>query len=274
MKLLSRLIIPTALFSIFSFSQAAITVVDFSGTNLVTAQQNLGAKGTGFDSGAAISPISGYSGPLFYGAVSSTNETNAPLTTWAIFDNLTIGDVTADRIGLANSGTTSGEIRHHYGLVLFKQANFLEHSSLAGGVSLTSETPLSFQTRRTGGTPSRAAFVIETDAGYFLSQPITLSNNQANGYDPVSLANPASATWLAYDPATSLSSIGGASSPDLDNVLAIGLWFENTRESGNSGAMGFYVHDIQFTAIPEPRTYVLIGGVFAMAVVLLRRRFK
>jgi hypothetical protein len=250
---------------------AQSTIVSFSGTGLVTSNQNLGSKGSFvYDASTAISPASGYTGQTFYGSIASTNETTAPLTTWQIFNNLDIGGP-LDRIGISNGGTTSGAERSHYGLIMFQQADFLGGLN-TGTVSLNSTTSLSYGVRRTGGNPSQAAFVIQNATGYFISSPTTLTNNQANGFDAVTLNDPTATSWLSYDPTTNISTIGGAATPVLDGITAVGLWFSNTRASDSSSFMGFYVQNIEFKAVPEPSAFALLAGALTLGVVMVRRR--
>jgi hypothetical protein len=250
----------------------AAVVVDYSGAGQVSSPSNLGGKGTGFDAGTAISPSSGYTGQTFYGAVATSNDTTAPLTNWSIQNDLTIGDFTKDWIQLYAPSTTTGVDKHHYGFLLFKQADFQEYSDLTGGVTLDSTTSLSYLMRRTAGSPTDVAFAIQTDSGYFLSTPTVLSTNQANGGESVTLADPTAASWKSFDPATSIASYGSDASPDLTNVLGIGLWFDNVRVGTSTSGMNINISDISFTAVPEPSTYALWGGFLALGLVLYRRR--
>ena len=67
-------------------------------------------------------------------------------------------------------------------------------------------------------------------------------------------------------------SLAGAASPDLNNVVGLGIWFDNVRAGDATSGMGFYVTDIQLTAIPEPRTYAALFGLLALGAVVWRRR--
>ncbi|MCC5807206.1 MAG: PEP-CTERM sorting domain-containing protein [Opitutales bacterium] len=254
--------------------QASTLVVGYSGTGYVSANQPLGGAGTAFDSGVPISPAAGYTGPTFYGAVATSDSSAAPISDWAIFNDLFFANIplTSDWIGIATGSTMAGADKHHYGLVFFKQEDFSDFSTLPGGVRLSADTKLSFRVRRTGGNPSFVRFVIETDAGFFASSSTELSSGQANGVELVALADPTSTNWFTYDPATSISVVGGASNPDLTNVIGMGIWFDNVRAGSAMSGMGFYVTDIQLTAIPEPSTYAALFGLLAIGFVLVRRR--
>ena len=251
-------------------------VIGYSGTGNVSTNQALGGAGTGFESGTAITPAAGYTGPVFYGAVASSDAAAAPITTWGIFNDLFFGNIplTSDFIGVTNGATAIGADKHHYGFIHFKQPDFAEYSDLAGGVALNDTTPLSFLTRRTGGNPTDVAFVVETGAGYFMSEKITLTNNQANGIELVELVDPTSTDWFSFDPEASISVVGGAGAPDLGNVLGIGIWFDNVRAGSSEAGMGFYLTNIELTAIPEPSTYAALFGLLAIAVVAWRRRAR
>jgi hypothetical protein len=258
-----------------------VVVVDYSGTSMYTPADpgtnwkvDLGGTGTAFDAGTAISPSSEYPGQTFYGAVATSDATAAPLTNWAIYnDSLLNGTVagTEDWIQLSNSATTTGADKHHYGFILFKQADFLQYSTLAGGVTLDGTTPLSYVIRRTGGSPTNAAFVVQTDAGYFINSPAAITNDQANGNALIELANPAGASWNTYNPGSSIATIGSSANPDLTNVIGIGLWFDNERVGTSTSGMNVNISNISFAAVPEPSTYALLGGCVALGLVLYRR---
>jgi hypothetical protein len=255
-------------------SMAAVIIVDYSGTGYVTADRNLAGVDS-YNASTAISPdASLYTGQSFYGAVVTSDATAAPVTQWRIFNNLTIGDLSRDWIGVNNTATTTGADKHHYGFILFKQADFSNYSNVAGGVSLTSDTPLSLRARRTGGNPTDMAFVIQTDAGYFISSKVVLTNNQANGFDLVTLNNPTSTTWSTFDPATSIAVTGATATPDLDNVIGVGFWFDNVRAGTSTNFMGMYVSDVSISAVPEPSTYAAILGLMAFCGVMWRRRSR
>jgi hypothetical protein len=254
-------------------SYAQVNVISYSGTGQVTSNMDLGGIGL-FDTNAPISPATDYAGPRFFGGVATSDATNAPISEWRIFNDLFFGNIplTSDWIGVATPSTLIGPAKHHYAFLHFRQADFADLSTLAGGVRLNADTSLSFRARRTGGNPSFARFVVETDAGFFVSSSTELTAGQANGVELIVLADPTSTNWFAYDPDASLSVIGGAASPDLNNVVGLGIWFDNVRAGDATSGMGFYVTDIQLTAIPEPRTYAALFGLLALGAVVWRRR--
>jgi hypothetical protein len=256
---------------------AQITIVNFGGSGMVDSNQGLDGNGSLLDPNTSISPAAGYLGQTFYGGVVATNTT---VGTWQIDNNVARGGAgmpVLDWVSAVTSSTVIGAgTKFHRGIVFFQQSDFLAYNSLAGGVELTS---LSVAVHRSSGNPSRFGFVIEADGAYFISNPVTYNQFSGTGFNAnftnghyLNIADASAATWLAFDPEASLSVIGAVASPDLTKVTGVGVWFENERASNSDAGLGFHMTGIEVVAIPEPSTYAALFGVFALGLVMWRRR--
>ena len=64
----------------------------------------------------------------------------------------------------------------------------------------------------------------------------------------------------------------GLADNTLANTESVVFRFETTGGTGSGSGHHTFVDNIAFTAVPEPSTYALLGGLFALSFVAMRRR--
>jgi hypothetical protein len=105
---------------------------------------------------------------------------------------------------------------------LWKKADFLNGMNAAAvGINAISSFSVKAEVRGVGTADVR--FVVQVGGGFFVSEPFRLSKNLENAR---TFSNPGGAQWYAYDPESDLMKIGGAATPDLSDITAVGVCFE------------------------------------------------
>lgn len=233
-----------------------------------------------FDDTQALSPASGYSGPVFYGGYTMTSSTvqgsslaGAVLNNWSL-----IGGNDALRIYANVSSGWDGSTLGFSSVYIFKQADF----SAPYGTGDFSLDGLSVTYRASGAGGAflpTGRWVVQVDGAYYVSQAtITATYNTVS---TISLSGSAlsSTLWAAYNPSSSLNFDQSVSfsSLDLSQVTAVGVYFEHDSYLGTSDASAALLAISAFSAtgtvspIPEPSSAALLLGLSAAAVVMLRR---
>ncbi|MEX0776463.1 MAG: PEP-CTERM sorting domain-containing protein [Phycisphaeraceae bacterium] len=239
----------------------AALIVDWGGNYVSTTVAFSGASGTnrgGFSSGdpLLISPTSSYTGGDFYGHVAWTAAGQDG-------NYASVVNATADRIEIKRYDT---DLRS---LILWRQGDFLNGLD-SGNIGFDAGSTASMNINT----------LIQFDAGHLV---IRLEGGSSDGYyisqetpfDGAGLksANLTALTWLAYDPATSLTTFGTPvnllSGGKISHVTEVGFY---TRSNNSGSPNAFRLDSFEVTAalIPEPATLALLalGGT----MIFWRRR--
>ena len=245
-------------------------IVDWGGTAYVSATttpmggQNATSPQGGFSGGdpLLLNPTSNYdssqSSGVFYGAVTWT-------TTGA---DGNFGSV------MNNSGGDRMEFKRYNtdlnALVVWRQADFLNGQS-TGNVILDSSSTASMHLNTfvnfDGG---RVVLRLQggSQDGYYISQEAPFNSTAS-----IISSNFTSLTWLAYDPATSLSTFGTPvdllSGGVIDHVTEVGFYVHSNATSANAFRLDSF--EVTSSAIPEPSTWALLLGSIATLLFLRRR---
>jgi hypothetical protein len=111
-------------------------------------------------------------------------------------------------------------------------------------------------------------FVVEIDGVYYISQ--TSFDMSGDGSYSLSAAGLSSESWAVYTPSASLDfdqSTAVYSSLDLDNVTAVGIYYEDDLWSGGTNAAAYGVGISSLTAsgtIPEPAHMSMLLGLICL----------
>jgi hypothetical protein len=250
-----------------SASEAAV-VVNWGGdsvsTNVLFANPN-GNNYGGFsgDDPLQISPTSSYTGGTFYGQV-AWSETGSDGSYGQVNNSSS-----ADRIEIKRYDT---DLR---AVILWKQADFLNGLSSGNvGFDATSTVSANIATD-VNFEPGHVVVRLEGGAhdGYYISSQTPFDGSGDKSATFTSL------TWLAYDPATSLTTFGSAvnllsnaTSGTIEHVTEVGFY---ARSNHASAANAFRVSTFQVSAaaVPEPATLTVLGAG-AWMMLSARRRHK
>jgi hypothetical protein len=97
------------------------------------------------------------------------------------------------------------------------------------------------------------------------------SANATGTYATIQSGTTSALSWFNYDPATSLTTIGSAATPDLNNITAVGYQLSILNTAGIADQQRLIrIESLNVTAVPEPSTWALLG-VSLLALGLLRR---
>ncbi len=248
-------LITIAALASFALTAQAATIVNWGASGgdagIVTANAN-GTVSTTY-TGSYINPANGTSGYStnvagqtreYYGAISESGSVFGIV-------NLASGDQIQMVKNFSNLGGTVNS------MIAWESPDFLTSDR-----ELESFT-MEFETR--GGNGSTAQYLIETSAGWYLSDNIF-------SQDDLSTINTAvgSLTWSSF---SEFGVTGGGTTPaDTDNIVSVGAYFSSSIDAGGGNWTGAKLEYFNVTAIPEPGTYALLGGLLALGHVMVRRR--
>ncbi len=248
-------LITIAALASFALTAQAATIVNWGASGgdagIVTANANDTVSTT--YTGSYINPANGTSGYStnvagqtreYYGAISESGSVLGIV-------NLASGDQIQMVKNFSNLGGTVNS------MIAWESPDFLTSDR-----ELESFT-MEFETR--GGNGSTAQYLIETSAGWYLSDNIF-------SQDDLSTINTAvgSLTWSSF---SEFGVTGGGTTPaDTDNIVSVGAYFSSSIDAGGGNWTGAKLEYFNVTAIPEPGTYALLGGLLALGHVMVRRR--
>jgi hypothetical protein len=251
-------------------------------TGYVTANQalnNWAGTGKTFSTSDSSSPTSNYSTPsglsaTFYGGGSIVSTTGT-----GSFNTRNIGDNVANgggndviRFIPTWSGTNAANQQMFYAATVFKKSDFLNYSSQQVQLASSNSFNITWYGTTNFSGSSNVRLIVQDGSSWYLSSSLAAINVASL---TSTTGNFSSLTWSAYDPTTSLSTIGSSATPTLDNVNAIGYLMTVGSTSGNNGnTAAFLVNqfNITATAIPEPSTYAALAGALALVGVMVQRR--
>ncbi len=243
---------------------SAAVLYDYDATNdYVSGDESLrkidGTAYTGGDAGRAFStnamqPISGYTGPAFFGGF----EADAGA---ANFENANVdssGKVGGDPIHFDmpnnNNVRFDAVVMGSVGL-----AQFDATSSVTVGAIRTSS--------QTNATAS-ARLVFGIGSTYYVSTTEVLSSIGKDSVDSVTLDNTGldALSFQVYDPGTAIAYDGGAAGaafdPFVNNFDSVGVLLKYDRQAGsgrNGLGLQLYQLTVDATVIPEPASMALLG---------------
>jgi hypothetical protein len=237
-------------------------------TDMLTATDT-GPKLTGnYDATRIFTPPavdSGYAGQQF--AATTTKGQNNNWTNNATFDYVQV---------IGNMGTAADAATRFYEAMLVWDggANASGQSAFLGSPSDTELTSfhVEFKNRGTANDPT-VSFLLETTAGWYISNGVThsdtLVDDLVTGYT-IFDAIPASLTWIGFSKfGVTDGTITEAA--DLADFVSVGFYLSDTNDATN-GFTGGFVRNFEVTAVPEPATYDLLGGLLVLGSVMVRRR--
>jgi len=247
-----------------------------SSQNLANAQE--GVRTISFSSfvtpavGAGYYPNNAGKTPEFYGATYSTQTINSIVSSDQGNNAWRINESGTDQIFSAKNGAASEPtlIVDLYSGYSWTKSEFLAGADTAPNVTLNSISA-TVGDNGSGSSTNYRFFVELNGTDWYVSDTSFGEGNNT-------LSNPASQTWLDYDPETDFSDVSGSvaslSASDFDNLTGVGIFTHSA--SASAGNRFVQTHFTQFEVdasfVPEPSTYALITGLVVAGLLVLRRR--
>lgn len=205
----------------------------------------------------------------FYGAYSATSAT--AITDPATIQSFDVADDANDRLIFAAGKSASGDQAARI-LALWDSADFQNSGFNQFDASAGSTLTLGVHTFANAGGGMGARFVIRDGSQFYISSFSTTETASIDG-------TTAGLQWGSFDvadfasfdnSATGLGMSVTFSPQTFSNVTGVGFLTEIARP--NASGPVFAVDDFQAALVPEPSTYALLSGVFALGLIMLRRR--
>ncbi len=267
-------------------SAQADVVFHYGSTGYVSSDANFQNKATESGSGpyvftrsfsdtGALSPFSGYSGPVFYGGYdfsSSTINPESGISRQQVRNNYAGADQIYLKCTNYPDGWAGSDLSLH-AMFLFKQESF-NPGFTAGDIGVDSFSVSWGSVNVSETFDLTGYFSVQIDGVYYLSQ--TTFNMSTDG--SFSLSDLSSEQWAVFDPESSLDFDQGSAvytSLALENVTAVGVYFEDdVWEGGEYDAafdLGIKSFEVSGTTIPEPAHMSILLGVVCLIGL---RRFR
>jgi hypothetical protein len=249
-----------------AFSQTVIYGGDYVSGNVAFARaDNTLPIDVSFNTTAALSPATSYTGPIFYGGYVFTNTGAGNLSTNTGATQRVRNDGTSDPIEMQAVSATAGinsYVGSILGSVVFQLAGPVSYGDLT---NLTANTSSFRATGLTGDSTFR--LVLGNSAG---TSWVISDTSVATG--TLSL-NPAGATWNAFD--TSSFAIG-ATTAAPSTVGYVGYYFLNSFDGNitdaNQAIANSRLLEYSLDVIPEPSSLgLLTAGLLALLAAKRRR---
>lgn len=233
-----------------------------------------------FSGTQALSPSSGYSGPVFYGGhrFSSSSVQGSTLLGVVVDNSSTNGGNDALRIYANVSSGWAGSTLGFSSVYLFKQADFAAPYNTGDfaldGLSVT------YRASGAGGAflPT-GRWLVQVEGAYYVSQATITGSYNTTTTVSLSGTSLGSTLWAAYNPSSSLDFNQSVtfSALNLSKVSAVGVYFEQDSYAGTSDASAALLGISAFSAtgavssIPEPSIAALTLGLIGLAFAAARR---
>ncbi|MDP0496417.1 MAG: hypothetical protein Q7Q73_09440 [Verrucomicrobiota bacterium JB024] len=269
----------------------ADVLFNYGSDSYVTGDKNFSHKatesGTGpyvfvnaFSDTTALSPTSGYTGPLFYGGYdfsSSNINPESGISRQQVRNNYQSYDQIFLKCTNFPDGWTGADLSLH-AVFVFQQADY--NSGYTTGDLSVDGLSVSWGSVNIGGDFDLAGrLVVQIGGTYYVSQ--TTFAMSSDGSFSLSGSALSTETWAVYNPTASINfdqSSAVYSSLDLDNVTATGLYFEDDLWSGGTYDaafdLGIKTYEVSGTVIPEPAHMSVLLGIFILFGLCRRLRSR
>lgn len=210
----------------------------------------------------------------FYGGKNNTFFNNT--TTFIGAENRLTenGSGVPDSYYFGSSSTPGSGISQYAALVsLWKQEDFL-NGGAANQVNITSDTAFSVMIGAQLAFTGR--WLVQIGSTYYVSQE-SFTTNTTFVPEAITSSNATTTLWAPIDLTANSGDLTAApgtyTSLTLNNINGVGLYASFPTAVNNGGGrwrvQGF---SVDAAVIPEPSSLALLGGAFAFAIVLRRRR--
>ncbi len=258
----------------------ADVVLEFDSTSYVSADTDFQRKApkdtspsgpyvltNSFSDSSALSPSSGYTGPVFYGGYDFTSTTINPpngISRQEVRNNYQ----GTDQIVIKATNfpdTWEGSDLSLHAVYLFKQVDF-NPGYTTGNIGLDGLSVSWGSVDISATYDLTGYYLVQKDDTYYLSH--TTFDMTTDGIASLSGASLDSETWAVYDPATNLNfdqSSASYNSLTLENITSVGIYYEDDLWAGGTNTSAFDIGIKTFaadgTVIPESSHVSLLLGL-------------